>query len=1108
MRKSIPSHIEGLLRYLRHPNEKANEDLAIGFFRQEFGPAFTRQADAKRSDGHVPGLFVLELKGATSQWLSGLLQGLAYRRELTFSVVVVAAKQFLAAWRVDDLPEGVLSEVEAIDRAPSTIGRTLALKYRDDAGAILKLAAWSLSPAVAVGQGLFAGDPQLVHSEFEALLSLLKNSVPVRRTVTPANFTSVLSQMKEHFDPQWPLKAVRAFYSIVFGWDSTARVELSKRSADQVSVSGEVITHLQPSKRMDFKRLVESHEVLLKDGENFDDFFARYDQALDVVDPAFRKRNGIFFTDLALSKFAMWFAKSALGDIGKNHLVIDPACGSGNLVTNWRAPLELRHKVVSEIEPELLFAVERRMKGDAWHDGKFTVVPKVSEGQGLNFLDKSATEYLAVLKQHLLEKGHRPDRPLAFLCNPPYRSDDDQGSGSIPYAVHPTVTNLTGNDAASERYCCFLAQMKLICDEAEASGLPGDSLLLLFTKAIWLTDRPIFRAIRAEMLGSFEDVGGVIVDAREFFDVSGAFPVAFTLWRYRGANAGLDCSRPVVLTDLTWVKQKLLHDIRWDDPVARDEACQAIFQNEASAKVSFGEARMCIRAWTGQTMIDFKRSRRRHEQSARNVGGLPLGDHRDGNTKAYGEADGIAVGFMDDLTPCRIKGTPESVPWFRLNKQFMDCKKNRCMSGPPTHFGFAARDAESAEKLFFWFALARTFMTISYPMWADPLELWAPNVPSTLSEKVRQLTYAIGLADNECVETRFPANNPRSGVPEARISNPLNPASKSSFWSTTMASAFATSESPEAMAVLAAVGDLYTLWAREFRHQPDLPIQYQRPYFIDQPVLAKGSGIVQIAHYAHETNHAALGVAYKRVQETLKQAKRAFWSLLMSSDGLNYFGDKRSARPVVVDNVEGTLAKRVAVAAFFVNGIGEESSFGRTKLAKLIYIADMVGGLDLKMDYTREAAGPLDIRALYDAANGIEALAARQDAFSTSKRMTRRGEMVRYKVGSKISVALTPMKSFPKKAREEIERISSLFQRLTVDQCEIVATLFACWNDLVLDGEEASPDRIVVEFRERWHARKQRFSGARLGKALDWMKEHRVVPPGSGKRTSVRARAR
>jgi len=66
----------------------------------------------------------------------------------------------------------------------------------------------------------------------------------------------------------------------------------------------------------------------------------------------------------------MWLIKQRIPDLGRNYLVIDPACGSGNLVTNWRSPLELRHKVVSEIEPELLYAVEQRMKSDQWLDGR------------------------------------------------------------------------------------------------------------------------------------------------------------------------------------------------------------------------------------------------------------------------------------------------------------------------------------------------------------------------------------------------------------------------------------------------------------------------------------------------------------------------------------------------------------------------------------------------------------------------------------------------------------------------------------------------------------------------------------------------------------------
>src|SRR6266849_3670427 len=119
---------------------------------------------------------------------------------------------------------------------------------------------------------------------------------------------------------------------------------------------------------------------------------------------------------------------------------------------------------------------------------------------------------IEVLRTYLEEKGQKPDRPLAFLCNPPYRNNDDQAAETIDYEIHESITQLTGMDAGSERYCCFLAQMKRICEAARSNGFPEDSLLLLFTKSGWLTRRAIFTSIRAYMLEAFEDVAGILVD--------------------------------------------------------------------------------------------------------------------------------------------------------------------------------------------------------------------------------------------------------------------------------------------------------------------------------------------------------------------------------------------------------------------------------------------------------------------------------------------------------------------------------------------------------------------------------------------------------------------
>ncbi|MBT2185548.1 hypothetical protein [Sphingobium nicotianae] len=1098
----LPSHIAGLLAYLDRPHERANEDMALAYFRALFPKSFQRQSDAKLADGYVPGRFVLELKGQTSNWLAGLFQALAYRNfDLDFGQVVVAAHGFLSAWQVRDLPGYLLDEVRACEGAPNVVGRELARRYQQKRSDLLALSCWNGSDLFTP---LFGAQPELLLHRLASFEALLKEGRPVRQRVTLRNFATVLKNMVPYFDAQRPVAAVRAFYSMIYAWNANSALQISERAHDQATIGGEIVTGLRTASREAFKEFVEGHFVELRAGENLDDFFARYDEALDAVDPEFRRQHGIYFTDLHLSKLAMWIAKQHVPKLGENYLVVDPACGSGNLVTNWRSPLELRHKVVSEIEPELLFAVEQRMKLDHWHNGRFTVVPRVSENRGLNFLDRSAQDYIDELRDALSDKGHAPDKPLAILCNPPYRSDDDQTAGAITYAVHPSLVALTGKDAASERYCCFLAQMKLICEAARSSGLPGDSLLLLFTKSAWLTNRAIFRQIRREIAGVFEDVAGVLVDGSQFFDVQGKWPVAFTIWRYRGQEADLDANRPVNLIDLTWLKRKDLAAIAWNDPALSDAACDNLLSDPRAAKASLGRDLEGIRAWSNQRMLDFKRDRRKSEQSNAIVGGLPLGDPRRSNRKTYGEADGNFIGFMDDLTPCRVKRAEPGKPWFRLNSQFMDIRKNRCFSGPPTHWGYCATDVDSARKLFFWYSLARTFIQHPYPMWADAEDLWEPQIPIQHEARTFALSAAIAYAENECVETWYPANNPIHGTREVYVGNPFTPLVEESFWERTVRPAVVLRSSPGAAKLIEAVDTVFALWSKHLGYRREIALNAEPAYFIDARMLGRGAGLIQIRDYAEAAGHGALKEALAEVRSSLRLAKTEFHDLVAAPSGLDYFGvATKREEPVAMPTAsrfEQALARRLALAGNIVKSLHDDRNFGRTKLAKVFYVADRHENLGLETEYLREAAGPLDQRALYNKKFGVEALGQKHQLF----RSVNRGRMVRYEPLPKLDKIDAFAREQLGEKLDKIDRIIDLMRPLTTDQAEIVATLYACWNDLIGEGAQPSDCLIIDDFHRNWHPKKARFSDARLGSALDWMRQHDLVPTGSAPKTPPR----
>jgi type II restriction/modification system DNA methylase subunit YeeA len=198
------------------------------------------------------------------------------------------------------------------------------------------------------------------------------------------------------------------------------------------------------------------------------------------------------------------------------------------------------------------------------------------------------------------------------------------------------------------------------------------------------------------------------------------------------------------------------------------------------------------------------------------------------------------------------------------------------------------------------------------------------------------------------------------------------------------------------------------------------------------------------------------------------------------------------------------LERRLAVVCTLVNRLADEPNFGRTKMAKLFYLADVTQDLDIDTNYYRQAAGPLDAVALYDEETGLEALAVKNRYLSVEKNLKK----ITYRRGPDLEKALENARTVLGKSRSAINKLIDLFRPLDTDQCEIVATLYACWNDRIIDKKDVSDKSIVEEFLTAWHDRKRRFPAARLLKALAWMRKSCLVPTGRGGHTKTTQKAR
>jgi hypothetical protein len=916
---SFDAELKLLQKYIEsNENEDAKRPLLFPLFAKLFKDKFTSESATGTfgADGYVEGRLIIEAKTNHTQWLDGFYQALHYKQKygLSFNTVMVITHNFVGIWKIKDLPEFavILSKSADANAAPSTIGKLNASKTQaTNKLAIKEAAQYWLDPKDLKGE-LFKDKKSLI-TETYAIKDLLDNLESSRIPTTIHNFISRIEEMKYYFVE--PIDAIHAFYSIIPYWDETSKASLQGEQENLIinghsgTKTSDVIEVI-PSKKQEFKAFIDKYFIHTNNGSGLtvDYYFSRFDEVLAVLDPEYVKQHGIFFTDDNLSKFALWFAKKEVTEtIHDNYIVFDPAGGSGNLISSYKG--KIRHKIISELQPDLLKIIEKRMKADLWHSKiDVTIIPKTGSNEGLNFLDKNGSHYYAILEKAVLESTQKEiTKPLAFLLNPPYKNTDEKETfreeKDAEYEIHPDILALTGVDAGKERYLAFLGQIINI-SKAQVEKLPNaKSLVMIFTPTSWLIPRPTYKGFREIWDKNFEYKSGFITTSNEFFKLKGKWPLAFTIWQY---NPTEKRENEIKVLDLTLAKKQDLA-FEWTDaeeelnPVVSEFIKPFEYINLINSR---GDIRNLLPNLDKmgriirQSMFDFKRSPTKTELTSNKIyGGLPLKDFRRGNLKTYGTHIGEYIGFMDDCTPCRIKkdqsnrltNAPDRI-WFRLDTVFININQTKIFSSPSDNRSYCAYDKLSAQATFSWYAITKSLVG-KYPGWANQYDLWQPNISKKLQTDWYALCYAFGLAENRCVVTKFEKDNPVAGAPEVWTDNPMSPNNLDSFYCTVLQNEIKKSKTI-ACDLTDTIEDFYEYWNMNYTKGQILEGVGldDEPYFkyFDYPdFVTRNSGLIQIKKYAEKNDCTDLIEKISNITVLSKNVKEAIYTMLV--DDFKYF---------------------------------------------------------------------------------------------------------------------------------------------------------------------------------------------------------------------------
>ncbi len=182
----------------------------------------------------------------------------------------------------------------------------------------------------------------------------------------------------------------------------------------------------------------------------------------------------------------------------------------------------------------------------------------------------------------------------------------------------------------------------------------------------------------------------------------------------------------------------------------------------------------------------------------------------------------------------------------------------------------------------------------------------------------------------------------------------------------------------------------------------------------------------------------------------------------------------------------------LAIGYQFHDNNGNLANYGHVKSEKIAHLVESYLGIDLERSPVKDAAGPND----YPHSKRVEHR-ARMAGFFDFQRIE--GSAYRVVKGPKFDALIMRTRE---KLGDRIQGVIDLMQvmvGMTTRQAEIFCTVYAAWNNLLLEGKSITDEDIVLEARENWHSEKLKIPREKFFKAILWMKERSLVPKGMGK---------
>lgn len=178
--------------------------------------------------------------------------------------------------------------------------------------------------------------------------------------------------------------------------------------------------------------------------------------------------------------------------------------------------------------------------------------------------------------------------------------------------------------------------------------------------------------------------------------------------------------------------------------------------------------------------------------------------------------------------------------------------------------------------------------------------------------------------------------------------------------------------------------------------------------------------------------------------------------------------------------------RRTVLAAEIVWQLRKEPTLGHLKLQKLIYLCQKSADMQLPTNFLRQAMGPYDNRLM----RSIDKQLKEKKWFEYKKE-----QVFKYQPLEKAGQHQNDFIKYFSAESESIQFIIDMFKTIKSDIVEIVATLYACMDNMLNENVIFSEALLFQRFYE-WSEEKKKFSEKEVERVFSRMRETGIIPNG------------